>query len=468
MNNTDKAKLNFFNALLERNPEVNRQFKEYIRVHEENCLEPMSEKDAVNSIQKFANTFREALEEINLDEPDWEKYIPRHSGYIEEYEAMEHMAEDTIDGVFEGFVSEIGSMLKTGEVPVALLKLTALYDACLQANIKDSYDALPELTDFLKHKWNELLNSVNQQLKTQVLADLWGEWYLRVLLNHYRNRQLENDQYLTSFEPILLVLVNSEKLAKKAEQLLSKFHIQKKLLPRLIPKLSLLHDDWDKWAKEAEQLMVFEVEVAVDLLNHYIGKSEDEFIRISNELWTKNLHKSQTADLYFKHLDPEKAPELYKEVVKYLIKYDQTEEYYRILQGLFTEYEKEKFLEKYKYRGKFYAMMLHMEGRHEQLLAHMRKDKNPIAFPDMIPYLYDSHPVESLKLIKEYILYRLSDRKYRRRKYPQIVDLLLSTQKIKGHDRKINELIRIIYNYQPFLPSLRKKMEMGGLVRGQV
>lgn len=113
-------------------------------------------------------------------------------------------------------------------------------------------------------------------------------------------------------------------------------------------------------------------------------------------------------------------------------------------------------------------MMLHMEGRHEQLLDYLRKDKYPIDFIKMIPYLYDSHPAESLKLIKEYILYRLSDRKYRRREYPQIVELLLSTQKIKGHDQKINELIRIIYNYQPSLPALRKNMERGGLVMGKV
>lgn len=467
MDKNNQVKLKFFNALLEANPEIRGQYEGYVSAQDENKSEIISEKEALNSIQKFANYFREEFEQIDLDEPDWENYIPRHSGYIEEYDAIAHMAEETINDVFETMDFEIRALLRNGEILTALIKLTALYDVCLQPNIKDTYEAFPEPTDYLINKWSESLKIIILQLRTHVLANSWIEWYLNVLFTHYNEHHLNNDQYLTSFEPLLLELVNSELLAVKAEQVLSKFQIEKKHLARLVSKLAQLKNDWDEWTKEAEQLMDYRAEVAIDLLNHYIGKSEDDFIRIANELWTKNLHKSQTADLYFKHLDPQKAPELYKGVVKYLNQYDPTKEYYSILQGLFTENEKDEFLEKNKYRGEFYAMILHMEGRHEQLLDHMRKEKYLIDFSKMIPYLYESHPIESLKLIKEYILDRLSNRKYRRREYPKIVELLQSTHMIKGHDQKINELIRIIYNYQPTLPALRSRMEMEGLVRGK-
>ena len=464
MDKNDQVKLKFFNALLEINPQIRGQYEGYLSTQNGNNTEIISKKEAVDLIQEFTTYFKEEFDEIDVDEPDWENYIPRHSGYIEHYDAVAHMAEETIDEVFERMDFDIRAMIRNGEIPTALLKLTALYDACLNANIKDTYGVFPDSSDYLINKWSEFLKIIILQLRMQVLADSLVEWYLNILFTHFSQHHLDNEQYLTSVEPLLLELVNSEPLAIKTEQLLGKFQIEKKQLARLIPNLAKLNNDWGEWAKEAEQLMIYNAEVAMDLLKHYIEKSEDDFIRIANKLWRKNLYKSQTADLYFKHLDPKKVPELYKEVVKYLIQYNQTKEYYGILQGLFTEYEKEQFLEKYKYSGKFYAMMLHMEGRHEQLLDYLRKDKYPIDFIKMIPYLYDSHPAESLKLIKEYILYRLSDRKYRRREYPQIVELLLSTQKIKGHDQEINTLIRIVYNYQPYLPALRKKMDDGGLV----
>lgn len=343
MNKNDEIKLKFFNALLEINPQIRGQYEGYLSAQNGNNTQIISEKEAVDLIQEFTTYFKEEFDEIDVDEPDWENYIPRHSGYIEEYDAVAHMAEETIDEVFEHMDFDIRAMLRNGEIPTALLKLTALYDACLNANIKDTYGVFPDSSDYLINKWSEFLKIIILQLRMQVLADSLVEWYLNILFTYYSQHHLNNEQYFTSFEPLLLELVNSEPLAIKTEQLLSKFQIEKKRLARLIPKLSQLRNDWDKWTVEGEQLMIYNHEVAIDLLKHYIEKSEDDFIRIANKLWSKNLHKSQTADLYFKHLDPKKAPELYKEVVKYLIQYNQTKEYYGILQSLLTEGKKSGF-----------------------------------------------------------------------------------------------------------------------------
>lgn len=90
---TKKLKLEFFNKLLEANPQIKAQYDEYAA--SVFSRESMSGKTEAY-IREVAKEIQDELEEIDLTDFDWEFYIPRHSGYIPEYEAMEHMAEDRV------------------------------------------------------------------------------------------------------------------------------------------------------------------------------------------------------------------------------------------------------------------------------------------------------------------------------------------------------------------------------------
>ncbi|TVR77368.1 MAG: hypothetical protein EA409_11895, partial [Saprospirales bacterium] len=461
---TDKDKLKYFQYLLEANPVIEAQYEEYFKDRGGEDKGVLAVDHVVRFMQSEFDDCLAQLRNVNLCDIDIRDYVPQRSGYIDHDEAMEHLVEDQLKNIVHPFFEEISREMNGGETTKALLKFIAIFDACKRKDVYDPEALYYEISSFL---WTELFyfqSRLVEHLKCRVLPQSLTENVCNALFLNYLKYHGEDERYLQFFEPLLMAITISEDSTQLVEKLIRQYEIKRNLIPRFCSYLSFLGNDLEGWIRESEELIEYDGDIAQKVLQYYAGNDEKKFVRIAKKLWYKGLYRGKTAELYFKEIDPVKEPEFYKQVVLHLIQNEHREEYYRILQGLFSEEEKEKFIEKNKWNCELYAMMLHMEGRQEELLDHLRSDKYLIDFAKMIPYLYHSHPVESLKLIKEYILDRLSDRKYRRREYPKIVELLQSTHMIKGHDQKINELIRIVYYHQPTLPAMRSKMEMEGLV----
>ncbi|MBU0763844.1 MAG: hypothetical protein KJ607_03305, partial [Bacteroidetes bacterium] len=107
--------------------------------------EPVLTKDYnefVKQVEETATGWIDELEALDLEEVDWEEYTPRHSGYIPEYEAIQHEVEDRVEEVFDSWADQILDLLIKQEFEQVLVEITAMYLACRDAELDDPYDNL--------------------------------------------------------------------------------------------------------------------------------------------------------------------------------------------------------------------------------------------------------------------------------------------------------------------------------------
>lgn len=97
---TDKTKLDFLFAILEHNEKLRTEFLNYIQKKLQETDNQISYEDFKNLINNSQKEYQDQLEVIDLEEPDWDNYIPPHSGYIEEWEAWQYMAEQEVENIF--------------------------------------------------------------------------------------------------------------------------------------------------------------------------------------------------------------------------------------------------------------------------------------------------------------------------------------------------------------------------------
>lgn len=103
---SDQLKLSFLEDAFQKYPHLKEDYLAFYLKLSGNPLK-MTIIDPDDFIVANTDLIKADLESIEINEPDWEDYVPRHSGYIPEYEAMEHLAEDEIAEVIEGHVDEV-------------------------------------------------------------------------------------------------------------------------------------------------------------------------------------------------------------------------------------------------------------------------------------------------------------------------------------------------------------------------
>jgi len=457
---TKKLKLEFFNKLLEANPQIKAQYDEYAA--SVFSLESMSGKTEAY-INEVAREIQDELEEIDFTDFDWEFYTPRHSGYIPEYEAMGHMAEDKVEEFFSGLEDTFETDLVQGKTARALLFLVAVYDACIEAEINDEYCTLPDDNEYLLNQLQELQEKIIQSLSKQVIPGNSYRDFLEGLCTHYRQHYETDDQYLRFFEPLLLSLTANKEMAAITGEVIQAFRIPNQQLPRLLTKIHSLTGNIETWVHTSEQVLEHDSEVALKLLEHYHKTDYNRLVSTGEKLWNNNRFKKETAQLLYKTIDPEASPDFYKRVISFLTGQNRTVKYYKELREFLTEKEKEDFINKHYNDNKFYSMMLHVENRHEELLHYIRKNKDSWNFNNIVQYILEPFPGESFSLLKEKILKKIENERGRY-VYQEVASWLNIALKIKSKNANARELILKLYHHKPNLPALKDEFRQAGLV----
>ncbi len=132
---------------LNSNENLKKSFLEYV----ESCKNEAGKQDLsfdsfTELVKESREGWKEDLENLNL-EPDWEFYTPRHSGYIEEWEAALHMAEDEIETVFSSWRDAIFDMILEQKINESVIELIGMYEACLISKVEDEYDNFDPIND---------------------------------------------------------------------------------------------------------------------------------------------------------------------------------------------------------------------------------------------------------------------------------------------------------------------------------
>lgn len=454
-----KKELEFLHKLLEKNPDLKKQFEEFIQE-----TEGPSHDDPLKFIQGIAGELKKELESLNISDPDWEDYTPRHSGYIEEWEAMMHMAEDLVTDVLDDYKTDIHNWFLKGKTDRALLGFIACYDGCLQTDLEDGYDTLGDASYFLEEEMRKMQDSVIQKLESVVFPNRQVIDFLKSFFSHFNKYHQDNEEYLRFFEPLLLELSGEKKRAAYMNELLDEKKIPRSYIPRVATELYKITGNKKKWLEESEGLVELDAKVARNLLEEYSQSSYDDFIRVAQKLWESGRFKELLAPFIFKNIDPDRSPEFYKNVLLWQTSNGRTSAKYKLLREVLAGDEKEKFIQAHKKNHVFYTKMLAQEQRYEEILQLVKRNRNSWHLNDMLTVILEPYPEESFKILEKKILTTLETERGRG-VYQQVVEWLRLAKRIKNMEEHTNQLIHRLYNWKPALPALKDELRKAGMRR---
>lgn len=451
-----EKKLEFLNQLLEKNPELRNQYETFARKDT-----PGDVTDAESYIAEQTGKLVFRLEALDLSDPDWENYTPRHSGYIEDWEAYMHVAEDKINEVFDAYMTKIEGCIANGRTDFALLCIVGGYNACLQSEIQDEYDSLGDPQSYLIDTMRNLQAGLIQKMEKLVFPNHQVLFFTDALFSHFNNHHQGNDGYLGFFEPLMLALCRDKECAQHMEREIAGKGIPRNHFPQLATQLYKITDNKEKWREEAERLFEADVEVARDLLAEYSENSYDNFIRVARQLWSKALFKQELASYVFKQIDPKKSPGFYKEVLLWLTTTNRSLSRYKLLETILSDQEKEDFIYNHKRDHLFYVEMLAQDQRYDEILQFIKSNLNSWKFNKMVAITLKPYPEESFQILKQKIFTTL-DTQRGRNVYRQIVEWLLLARQISGMKVQTKQLVHHLFNWKPALPALKDEMRQAG------
>lgn len=458
-----EVKLAFLESALQKDSQLQQEFESFLKSRQKSMQRTINDPEAF--IAEIAQILREELEGLNISDPDWEHYTPRHSGYIPEYEAAEHMAEDQVEEVMEGFFNDMEKHGREKRFDKAVLVAIGCYDACLTAQLENEHETLPDPEEFLLSTLKQILEKLNNLLEMTTVPDDQLYTITWALLNHARKHYNEDPGFLHFFETFMLTFATGKAQAFIVRQAINEMDLPPENIPQLITKVGKLLDGHEAWEKAALKLFTANKNIAGELLELYRQKDKEKFILIANELWQKDTFRKDFANLYFDTLQPSDHPSLYKEVILHLTDQRREEKYYIALMGLLNDDERQTFREKYAWDRKFYVLMLYLEGRHEEALDYIDKKTDYRDLAELIGYFTGHLPTRCFKLISEKT-YKTIQRERGRHAYENIIAALKVALKIQGYEDAAHQLARELYNWKPRLPTLRKELQAAGFEVG--
>lgn len=458
---SEQLKLAFLQEAFQKYPNLKEDFLDFYLKPPGKTLK-MTVYDPDDFILASADLVREDLEAININEPDWQDYIPPHNGYIPEYEAMEHMAEDEISGIIGFHVGEVERYCTEKQVDLAFLYMISLYQACTEAVLDDDYETLPDPRQTLLNQLECHLQDCISLFKVIQPSEDQIFTIATVLFDHNHKFYSHDPEFLPFFEAFLFSLIQS---GAEATILLGLIEEKKATdaVPWLVSELYRKTGGTLAWEQSARQFFKKNKYVASSLLEHYKNNNKLEFVRVAKALWSDGSFQEEFANLYFEVLKPSDDPELYKQVTIRLNDRKFSESYFRVLQELMSKEERMRYMENFHWDKPAYVRALCMEGQYAEAInyAEQHTDRwNIVAI--MTPCL-QANPKAALNLLDQKIAELLSDERGRNF-YEQIAQVLKLAADIPVLHQDAKALATKIYSVYSRLIALRDELRSAELV----
>jgi len=457
----DAVKLDFLRNALEKNEALRGQFTVLYNELEQKPPEALP----VNPEKVIADTakkLKDELETLDFDNMNWREYVPRHSGYIEDYEAYEYFAEDHLDAIFNGWKLEIVEEINNGQLTPAVCILLGLYDACLNAVIPGAENIFEDLTDTLLQDHQELMTEAIDALGRTVKSENLAIKSIEAVLNHYLNDYRGMKNYLKYFEPLLISLTETAKTAGNIQNLFETSVIDDSWVPKLAVKIASFDEDPLIWRKKAEEYMELDLDVAKQLFDHYWTDDPVCFRLVGQKLFRE--HQAELCDYFSELLFPMFDEEFYKEVLYNKTLRDSNIDLYNVLRDYLSEEEKHKFTDEIIFHDVFKVSVWTIEERYSEILKLVQKEAlHTWYFTEMITPILNIYPAEVFELIRIKCDDMLRNQK-KRSGYKHIAEWLKMALQINGMEESARHVIHELYNRKPALPALKEEMRKAGVV----
>ena len=458
----DSVKLEFLRLLLEKNEGLRNQFLEYCKPDGLIGESHEKQENTGEIISETCENLKDDLEALNFEDIDWEDYRPRHSGYIPEYEAIENIAEDQLNEIFDGWKDEILSLINNGQSLNAVCTMLGAYDACLDADIPGSGDVFGDITETLLQNHHLIMNDALMAIKATIISGDQAFQVAEVVLDHYQRNYSDTRDYLKYFEPFMITLVENGDVAERILATIQNTAIDEALLPGLVVKLYSFLENPGEWVKKAEQFLYDDLEVAKQLLDYYWQHDAVLFLVHGKKLFT--LHPHQLCDFFRERLFPMFDLDFFKDVLLFHTLRDKKTALYEELREYLDDAEKQRFIDEIAYDEAFRVKVLEMEQRYQDILDLATKEvTHTWHFSEMITPLLNIYPAEVMNLIRVKTSHTIQYHKGRD-SYQRVCEWLRLSLQIKGKEEEARHLIHELYNRRPALPALKDEMRRAGVV----
>ena len=462
----DKAsnvyKSEFLFALISDDSTLKKKFLDNlkkIKNEKEAEIDLMTFEEFSKNIKSNYEIYKGDMENLNLEDTDWEDYTPRHSGYIPEWAASQHIAEDEADELFEFFEENLVTNLLSNNLEELFIELISFYYAANEAEINDPYENLGD--NFFKDKFNDFRKNITEKVSYAVVNDNKIVTVLSLFLKYFESQNKEKHEDIKEFEKLLALLV--DKIDNKNR--LSPFENITNINPENCSLLSMTIDkklgNKTSWLQKAKTTLLKDTEIGKKLLEHYLDKDFTEYIKTANKLFKNN--PKYWAELLIENIKYEDDANLYKSIHKQICINKHSIENYLKIKDIINESEKENIHQNVGYNLVFRVELYKIEKQYDKIKELVEKNTNSWGFNEIIKPILNIYPKFCFELIYKKTTETIAAERGRSI-YQRIASWLSLTKKIKGFEMQTREIINTLYNHKPNLPALKDEFRKAGLI----
>jgi len=358
-------KIAFLEKILQNSPELQSQFINYFTNKQKG--KPYKPINFNEVVVAEAAACKDALEAIDLEETDYDRWDNRHDRYYKEWEIAQEVAEEQINDMFDSFSDEYIELLSKGELNTMMAKLTGLLIACYEADIDDPNDNLSDPQVFFAECFSRIADSIVIVINKTILnADAVVATFKDILqcFEHGEANKFDTKVHDRLIQSLL------ENNPESCSEIYDEF-IANPIVSNLFP-LSYLqstrYGNPASWEEEAVKLSPGHIAIAKDLLEYEATNNSLEFYRNAKKLFP--IFSRELVDIISDTIDDTFDIQFAKEILSYKVLQNRMIEDYSRLAKLLTVTEKESFisiLEK-SYSHEFYIEVLESEGMFQKIL----------------------------------------------------------------------------------------------------
>lgn len=474
---TADQKLAFLRQLLDKQPDLRAQLAQFVGASEAKPTETADLDTISTAVFEALSDLRFDDEELDMDEYDY---------YSEEAPD----AEPLIEEVLNPYADQVTKALREGRLADGMTVLLGVYEGVFSATEPeaDEYGVIGDYPTETWAVWNRLLEPAYNQLTGRVLHPqqiglALGQLADRIRFFDETEANPEDLYYdLKEFEPLLLALVTDMPSARAVQSAIEAHGWQKLGTEYVQLRVADVLRDPDLWLQTADRFADRDVVIARQLLQRQQQAGDLPTLLRSLHRLTARFPNAFD-DFILAHLDavplaPGPDLTLYLTALENRCRGNGDLGDYRKLREFYPETERRRFADSLKPTGGygavhhplFYAQVLHLEGRHADLLAWLKTLSwlNVQQLPAILKLAAQHHPNECMDLAMERATHLLENGQRGRAVYEHIAGWLAALDTFKALKPQVAIFAQHLYATYSRLSSLREELRGRGLVVGKV
>ncbi len=462
----NSIKIGFLKDLLTSDKALRKKFLESIPVVVPNVpAKSTNITEFTNKVNLAYKEFIKSMVALNLEEFDWEDYVAPHSGYMEEWEAYDSMAEQEIEEAYGGFENEILENLLQGNIIIIIVDFLAFYRAATDVRINNPFDVLEPVNDYLiETKLREWIDFTTRKMEVTHLTDNHIINAIVQFFKYFDSQKKDSAKSIHFFEYFLIALINKVS-DKNAIPLLDKItSIDSTYFPgfaNALIKKTGSHNDWENLALH---LYITDKQVAEELLSYYTEANQHQkYIETAKKLFANN--KAYWCISVQQHILAKDDSRFYVDVNLQCCTLTSKIKYYKNVKKLLSKDEKERFIEGLKYNTELKAFIFKEDGEFEKIKPLVKSlDSLWNSSEKILDTIKNVYPEFVFKKILKHINSLMTNSKRSRHTYTEIANWIKYANQIPDQREKTMKLTTKLFNHKPNLPALKDEFRKAGII----